>query len=1135
MSLPFARYIKAHHISGAAVCMGGLVAALVFFIVGAGIRLLLGPVSLGPLAGTLAGAIQQALPGISLKYDQAAIEWSRDEGRVNLVVLGAKIFDATGRVVAQAPKADIDLAARPFLSGQIHVQRITLVGVQLSLVHMKEGGIRLGAEGDKGGNDVLARLNDVIEAKGSSTSSLKSFAIRNAHLSLFDETTGLGMIAPKASLMLSAKDQAIAVHFDAGVLISGRPATIKADVTLPPSTGPIHGNVLVTGLDLRALAANAPMFAGLKNIALSTNLATRFTVAPGAHVTQAGFDLTAAGSTPLSGLKGGTLHVRQLHLSGAYDGIKNHLALNQASIDAREGIVKLKGGADFHYDRDKLASISGGLTSSRIALNMPGIFAQPVGFQAFQVEGAYELATRTATITRASLTAPAFAFLANGTITLGESGEAPALAVTGRLAPVPVRTLLRYWPFTLAEGSREWIDANIFAGSLGPMTFETHFPLGLLDQDALPDDSMKLTFAMTGVEGNYVKGLTHLTGMSGTATLLGDTFTADFDGGRVGTLMVRGGHAVIPNLHLHGTTGRFTAHVDGQMPDIMTLIDMKPLGYPTRFGIDPKLTKGAASTDLSFDVPMLQDLAVDDVGISVKAQVSDFAVSLGRLKLTNGAVTFDIDNSHLHQSGMVQLADARLAMDWVEDFKTTQPVTTKITAKGVMTDAARQALNVGLQTILTGPVSMNADIQGHRGQLTTADVNLDLTNTALAIPILHLGKQAGQAAAGHVTVNFGPGDLIHDEVIRVTGPNVSATGTANFDRGGSLAVLNFTSAKMGALNDLAFTLTRSAAGDDYVLRGRSLDGSLIGRNVGDANGNPTNAQPVRDETPAGPFHIDAKLERLAMRDGVAIAPFNLDLSGIGNRPSALSVSGGIGKATMSGSIEATTTGRKLTLDAGDAGQLIEGLFNFQSIKGGKLHLVANLPGRASDPEVGAGVPDYQGTLDIDDFQVVNQPFLARLFSAGSLTGIGDLMGGDGISIENMNVPFSSKNNVIGVHDARARGRAIGATADGYIDRPKNQVALKGSLVPAYGLNSVLGNIPLLGDVLVSKKGEGVFGVTYSATGNADQPKIDVNPLSVLTPGILRRIFEGHMPTPANAPSNAPQAQATPPATAPKPN
>ena len=1123
MRLPLARYIKAHHISGAAVCMGGLVAAMIFFAVGAGIRLLLGPVSLGPFAGTLAGAIQQALPGISMKYDQAAIEWSRDEGRVNLVVLGAKIFDANGRVVVQAPKADIDLAARPVLSGQIHVQRITLVGVQLSLVHMKQGGIRLGAEGDKGSNDVLARLNDVIEAKGSSTSSLKSFAVRNAHLTLFDETTGLGMTAPKASLTMSAKNQAIVLHFDAGVVMSGYPANIKADLTLPPDTGPLQGNVLVTGLDLRALAKNAPSFAVLKDIALSVNMAARFTVAPGARLTQAGFDVTAAGRAPLPGLKGGVLHVRQLHLNGTYDGLKNHLALNQVSFDTREGILRLKAAADFHYDQDKLASISAALNSSRIALNMPGIFAQAVGFQSLQLQGAYDLTSRTATITRASLNAPSFALSASGTVTLDENGAAPGIAVTGKLAPLPVKTLLHYWPLPVAEGARAWIDANIFAGSLGPMNFETHFPTGLLDQDALPDDSMKLTFPMTGVEGNYVKGLTHMTGVSGMATLLGDTFTADFDTGRVGNLMMRGGHAVIPNLHLHGTTGHFTTHVDGQMTDIMTLIDMKPLGYPTRFGIDPKLTKGVASTDLAFDVPMLQGLSVDDVGISIKSQVNDFAVTLGRLKLNNGTVTFDIDNSHLHQSGTVQLADARLAMDWVEDFKATQPVTTRITAKGVITDAARQALNVGLQTILTGPVSMSADMQGRRGQLTTADVSMDLTNTVLTIPILHLGKQAGQAAAGRVTVNFAPGDLVRDEVIRVTGPNVAAAGTANFDRNGALAVLNFTSVKMGSLNDLAFTLTRTAQGDDYVLRGHSLDGSLIGRNAGETTGNAT-AQPARDETPQGPFHIDAKLERLAMRDGVVIAPFNLDLSGIGNRPSTLTLSGGIGKGQISGAIEMTASGRKLSIDAGDAGQLIEGLFNFQSIKGGKLHLVASLPGRAGDPEVGAGVPDYQGTLDIDDFQVVNQPFLARLFSAGSLTGIGDLMGGDGISIENMNVPFSSKNNVISVHDARARGRAIGATADGYIDRPKNQVALKGSLVPAYGLNSVLGNIPLLGDVLVSKKGEGVFGVTYSATGNADQPNIDVNPLSVLTPGILRRIFEGHMPTAANAPSNAPTAQ-----------
>ena len=145
MKLPFSNYIKAHHISHAALSVGAVVAAIVFFVVGAGVRLLMGPVSLGPLQQTLAGAIQNALPGISLQYDKAAIEWDREQDRVNLVVLGTRILDQDGKVVATAPKADIDLAAAPFLAGKVAVRRITLVGVSLRLVHMKDGGVRLGA------------------------------------------------------------------------------------------------------------------------------------------------------------------------------------------------------------------------------------------------------------------------------------------------------------------------------------------------------------------------------------------------------------------------------------------------------------------------------------------------------------------------------------------------------------------------------------------------------------------------------------------------------------------------------------------------------------------------------------------------------------------------------------------------------------------------------------------------------------------------------------------------------------------------------------------------------------------------------------------------------------------------------
>jgi hypothetical protein len=205
-------------------------------------------------------------------------------------------------------------------------------------------------------------------------------------------------------------------------------------------------------------------------------------------------------------------------------------------------------------------------------------------------------------------------------------------------------------------------------------------------------------------------------------------------------------------------------------------------------------------------------------------------------------------------------------------------------------------------------------------------------------------------------------------------------------------------------------------------------------------------------------------------------------------------------------------GRRLAIDTNDAGMLLKGLFGLEAMKGGKLNVAAMMPPMSAAVGKDPNVIEYTGALTIDNFTVVNQPFLARMFSSGSPGGISDLLQGQGIVIDKLQLPFAVHGDVFDVHDARASGPSIGVTADGYVDRRNNQLALKGALAPLYGINSVLGAIPIVGQVLVSKKGEGIIGMTYSATGPADEPNVSMNPLSVLTPGILRRIFQGSMPT-----------------------
>jgi hypothetical protein len=322
----------------------------------------------------------------------------------------------------------------------------------------------------------------------------------------------------------------------------------------------------------------------------------------------------------------------------------------------------------------------------------------------------------------------------------------------------------------------------------------------------------------------------------------------------------------------------------------------------------------------------------------------------------------------------------------------------------------------------------------------------------------------------------------------------------------------------GTSNDFAVTIRNPAGGGQNIaITGRSLDGSGLGRKGNRASGG------EKTTSVNEPFHLSVKLDRLVLREGVSLTPFALETSGIGKSPQSLSVSGNFAKnEPLSVSISAVEGKRRLTVSTNDAGLLIKGLFGYTSVKGGQLNAQANIPATNADPRKPAGVSDYAGQLTIKDCTILNQPFLARLLSAGSPGGLLDLMSGDGIALDNVRIPFRINGDIVEIHDARASGPSIGITADGYVDRQGNQIALQGAVAPMYGINGLLGAIPIIGDVLTSKKGEGIVGITYSVHGNLDEPTLSTNPLSVLTPGILRRIFEG-------TPRPPPSATAAPPA------
>ena len=51
------------------------------------------------------------------------------------------------------------------------------------------------------------------------------------------------------------------------------------------------------------------------------------------------------------------------------------------------------------------------------------------------------------------------------------------------------------------------------------------------------------------------------------------------------------------------------------------------------------------------------------------------------------------------------------------------------------------------------------------------------------------------------------------------------------------------------------------------------------------------------------------------------------------------------------------------------------------------------------------------------------------------------------------------------------------------------MSITGTFMPAYGLNSILGSLPVIGQILGNGREKGLIGITYKLQGPVKDPKI----------------------------------------------
>ena len=178
---------------------------------------------------------------------------------------------------------------------------------------------------------------------------------------------------------------------------------------------------------------------------------------------------------------------------------------------------------------------------------------------------------------------------------------------------------------------------------------------------------------------------------------------------------------------------------------------------------------------------------------------------------------------------------------------------------------------------------------------------------------------------------------------------------------------------------------------------------------------------------------------------------------------------------------------------------------FQGLDGGKLNYTSNFDKKSSS-----------NLLIINNFKLNKAPALAKILTLADLRGLTDTLKGEGISFDTLSIKFQSNSSKMDIEEIFMIGPSISILIDGYVEKPNGLISLRGTLVPAKTLNSIISKIPVIGEILIGKRiGEGLFGISFKIKGLPDNLKTTVNPVKTLTPRFITRALEAAKKKEAN--------------------
>ncbi|MEE2969627.1 MAG: AsmA-like C-terminal domain-containing protein [Pseudomonadota bacterium] len=667
--------------------------------------------------------------------------------------------------------------------------------------------------------------------------------------------------------------------------------------------------------------------------------------------------------------------------------------------------------------------------------------------------------------------------------------------VRAAIAQLPINDLGRYWPSDVASGFHEWVIENIRDGSFSNSRIELS---GRVDTASgqVKISKFGATAKVKNTKVHFFRPMPPVLNTDFTVAFGNDRIDIQIERGNLRGIAISEGSVALTELDEEDSNLETNLVLRGGLGKALILLNHLKLGYLTKLGFDPAMIKGETAVRVSAKTPLLRDLRFEQIDIRAAANLLDvFAptIAFGH-DLTQGQIALRLDGSAMSLIGQAKIGGVPGDIAWYVNFTDDAPFTRRYDMKATLDDAARERFGVDPGDLLNGPLFADLSYVERADKAEKLYVKLKLDDSTISLPFLKWSKRPGKLAVAELEIDFRQGIMSEIKGYRFAADGLLSSGSVNFAANGkTLDTLNLSSLALGERTNIGGTIKRTANGGFVVaLSGPQLDLTPYLKDTGEDEGKFA-TQSVR---------ATGKFNKLWVGPGTSVANVDVVVKHDGRSWRQVSLKGNVvkGRPFSTSYVDDGKSGH-LEVRANDAGSVMKKLGLLDDISGGNLIVSAVRHG--SKP----GSP-WRGKLGISDFVLAKAPFMARLLTLASLTGISNMVEGKGLAFSRLDMPFTYASQRLNITDARAVGSELGITGEGLIDLGAKKVDLDGTVVPAYTINSILGNIPVLGAVFTGSKGSGIFAATYTIKGDFEKPLIEVNPLAALAPGFLRNLIKG---------------------------